>query len=92
MWLPTKLRSALESLETAQNLQAEVQGLREKIEALEALQLDREVQWTETKDQVLRHLKRVQAVRQHLEGDAPAEDPTRPSIAQVIAAKYKKGA
>lgn len=89
MWLPARLRNALESLETAQNLAAEVGELRGKIEALEALQLDREVQWTETKDQVLRHLKRVQAIRQHQEA---AEEPSsRPSQATVLAMKYGKG-
>lgn len=87
MWLPAKLRSALEALETAQNLAVDVGELRSKIEALEALQLEREVQWTETKDQVLRHLKRVQAIRQHQQD---AEEPAgRPSLAAVIAAKYR---
>lgn len=89
MWLPARLRNALESLEAAQKLSVDVAELRGKIEALEALQLEREVQWTETKDQVLRHLKRVQAVRQHLE--AKEADPTRPSQATVLAMKYRQG-
>jgi hypothetical protein len=88
MWLPARLRNVLESLEAAQSLQVEVHELRGKIEALEALQLEREVQWTETKDQVFRHMKRVQAIRQHADA---AEDPERPSLAAVIAAKYRKG-
>jgi hypothetical protein len=87
MWLPAKLRSALESLETAQNLSVDVGELRGKIEALEAVQLERELQWTETKDQVLRHLKRVQAIRQHqLEPDLGAE-----LRKQLIARKFPRG-
>lgn len=65
MWLLTRLRNALESAEAARSLQAEVKELTGKIEALEALQTDREVQWTEAKDQIFRHMKRVQAIRQH---------------------------
>lgn len=88
MWLPARLRGLLESLESAQKLSVDVGELREKIEALEALQLEREIQWTETKDQVLRHLKRVQAIRQHQEAN---EEPGRPSQATVLAMKYGKG-
>lgn len=87
VWLPARLRSVLESLETAQNLQGEVQALQGKIEALEALQLDREVQWTEAKDQIFRHMKRVQAIRQHAsEPDTGAELRN-----QLIARKFPKG-
>jgi len=73
MWLLTRLKNALQAAEAAQTLQVEVRELAGKIEALEAVQLAREVQWTETKDQVLRHLKRVQAVRQHQDADPAAE-------------------
>lgn len=87
MWLLTRLKNALESAEAAQNLQGEVQELHAKVVALEAAQLDREVQWTETKDQVLRHLKRVQAIRQHSqEPDTGAELRN-----QLIARKFPKG-
>lgn len=89
MWLPARLRNVLESLEAAQSLLGEVGELRTKIEALEALQLEREVQWTETKDQVFRHMKRVQAIRQHQEA---AEPEGRPTLAAVIAAKYSRKA
>lgn len=89
MWLPARLRGLLESLQSAQKLSVDVGELREKIEALEALQLEREIQWTETKDQVLRHLKRVQAIRQHQE--AAEAEPGRPSQATVLAMKYGKG-
>lgn len=88
MWLPARLKSFLESLEAAQNLRVEVTELRSEIEALQALQLEREIQWTETKDQVLRHLKRVQAIRQHQD---EREESGRPSQATVLAMKYKGG-
>jgi len=87
MWLPARLRNALESIETAQNLQVEVQELRAAVAALEAVQLDREVQWTETKDQVLRHLKRVQAIRQHQE---EADKPDNGLVARVLASKFPR--
>jgi len=87
MWLPKRLRDLLGSLEKAQNLSVDVGELRTKIEALEALQLDREVQWTETKDQVLRHLKRVQAIRQHQEAEEPAQSPV---VAQLLARKFPR--
>lgn len=87
MWLLTRLRNALESAEAAQSLQAEVRELTGKIEALEALQTDREVQWTEAKDQIFRHMKRVQAIRQHAsEPDHGAELRN-----QLIARKFPKG-
>ena len=87
MWLPARLRNALESLETAQNLRVEVQELRAAVAALEAVQLDREVQWTETKDQVLRHLKRVQAVRAHQDAK---DEPNGDLVARVLASKFPR--
>lgn len=89
MWLLTKLKTALQALETAQNLQGEVRELRQAVEALEGEQLRREMEWRETKDQVLRHLKRVQAIKQH--EDAAVEEPGRPSQATVLAMKYNRG-
>lgn len=87
MWLPRAFRNALESLQSAQLLAAEVTVLRQQVEALEATQLDREVQWTEAKDQIFRHMKRVQAIRQHAsEPDTGAELRN-----QLIARKFPKG-
>jgi hypothetical protein len=86
MWLPRVLRDALESLESAQNLAGEVQGLRDQVAALEALQLEREGQWTETKAQVFRHLKRIQATKGY---DLAQEENGRPSAATVLAMKYR---
>lgn len=89
MWLPARLRAVLGSLETAQKLVADVGELRASVEALEALQLAREGQWTEAKDQIYRHLKRIQAVKQYeLQDEEPA---TRPSAATVLGIKYGKG-
>jgi hypothetical protein len=86
MWLPRVLRNALESLERAEKLAGEVQGLREQIAALDALQLEREGQWTETKAQVFRHLKRIQATKGY---DLSQEETGRPSAATVLAMKYR---
>lgn len=86
MWLPARLRNVLGSLEKAQNLADEVQGLRAAVEALEAVQLEREVQWTETKDQLLRHLKRVQAIKQH---QSQADDRSD-LVAHVLARKFPR--
>jgi len=88
MWLPARLRSALQSLELAQNLQVEVQELRALVEGLEASQLARELEWRETKDQVMRHLKRVQAIKQHAEG-RDQDNPARPRLADVLALKFR---
>jgi hypothetical protein len=63
-----------------------VRELRAAVAALDAVQLDREVQWTETKDQVLRHLKRVQAIRQHQEEDKPDNG----LVARVLASKFPR--
>jgi hypothetical protein len=87
MWLPARLRTALESLENAQNLRGEVQELRATVEGLESLQLAREIEWRETKEQVFRHLKRAAAIRQHQEDPEPAS--SRPSAATVLAMKYR---
>jgi len=90
MWLPARLRGFLESLESHQKLVVDLGELREKIEALEALQLSREVQWSEARDQIYRHLKRANAIKQHQDKQDEAES-GRPSQATVLAMKYGKG-
>jgi len=83
------LRRLLGSLESAQKLVSDVGELRSAVEALEALQLEREGQWTEAKDQIYRHLKRMQAIKQY---ELKDEEPMgRPSAATVLGIKYGKG-
>ena len=88
MWLPARLRGLLGSLESAQKLSVDVRELRAQVEALEALQLTREVQWSEARDQIYRHLKRANAIKQHQDA---AEESGRPSQATVLAMKYRNG-
>ena len=58
----------------------EVRALRDALDALEGQQLAREIEWRETKDQVMRHLKRVQAV-EGARKDAP--DPTTQRLLEL---------
>lgn len=84
MWLPRLLRNALESLESAQKLSSDVDRLRAAVEALEAIQLQRDLQWTETKDQISRHLKRVAA----LKNAGSDKDDRADLVAAVLARKF----
>ena len=71
-----------------------VHELVKRIGALEEIQLRREIEWAETKDQVYRHLKRLNAVKQHLDERESSEDASgttndkRPAPSAVLAAKF----
>lgn len=73
--------------------------LRRRVEQLEQMQLRRELEWEETRDQVLRHLRRLNAVKQHLDERTEKEQQrqeddepngARPSPAAVLAAKFRR--
>lgn len=75
------------------SLVQEVFALKARVTELEEVQLRREVEWRETKDQVLRHLKRINAVKQHedaREAASQSGDHERPPVAAVLAAKYRR--
>lgn len=69
-------------------LVAEVFALRQRVEALEEQQLKREIEWRETKTQVLRHLQRVQAIEGARREKEPAEGENRPDVKHILAAKF----
>lgn len=58
--------------------QDSVQALTHRLEALESMQLQRDLQWHETRDQISRHLKRIAAIdqRRRMAGDDPDQDDT----------------
>jgi hypothetical protein len=73
----------------SRELVAEVFTLRQRVEALEEQQLKREIEWRETKTQVLRHLQRVQAIEgARREKEESAEGEHRPDVRHIIAAKF----
>lgn len=53
------------ALEASRNANLPTDGLLERLESLEARETAREIAFVEIKDQVYRHLKRVQALKQH---------------------------
>lgn len=66
----------------------EVRALREAVEALESEQLRRETEWREAKDQLYRHLKRVQSI----EAKAGARsDPLERARARALQLKLDAG-
>lgn len=64
MWLLRRLQNALRGLESAGALSAQVKELRERVEALDRLQVERELEWQEARDAIYRNLKRAQALKQ----------------------------
>lgn len=94
MRLKDRLRAFLhpvDHLPAPPTLEGRVEALEAKIAALEALQLDRELQWTETKDKLLRYLKRVQELdRRHGGAGNGSDDGHAAALAQVLALKYPK--
>lgn len=72
-------------------LVTELAELRSKVEQLEGLQLDRELQWTETKDKLLRYLKRVQELDRRA-GEEPGGNAARAAqLAKVLETKFPHG-
>lgn len=67
-----------------------LQALADRVERLEAMQLDRELQWTETKDKLLRYLKRVQELDRRAADPATADRANQ--LANVISAKFPRAA
>lgn len=74
-----------------QQLTQEIFRLNGRVTDLENVQLKRELEWSETKDQILRHLKRAGAIKQHID-ERTSEEPTatRPAPAVVLAAKFPR--
>jgi hypothetical protein len=72
----------------SRELVAEVFTLRQRVEALEEQQLKREIEWRETKTQVLRHLQRVQAIEGARREKEPVEGEHRPDVKSILAAKF----
>lgn len=66
------------------------QALAKRVEELERIQLDRELQWTETKDKLLRYLKRVQELDRRDQPQEPETPAGRPSLSSVISAKFPR--
>lgn len=72
--------------------QAEIRALRESVAALEDQQLARELEWRETKDQLYRHLKRVQALDQKAEARGGEPRSSREALRdKVLAIKLGGG-
>jgi hypothetical protein len=94
MRLKDRLRAFLhpvDHLPAPPTLVARLEALEAKLAALETLQLDRELQWTETKDKLLRYLKRVQELdRRHGSNSGGEGDAHASALAQVLALKYPK--
>lgn len=63
---------------------AEIRALRDALEGLEGQQLAREIEWRETKDQVMRHLKRVQAIK------GSAQSPQDATTQRLLALKFPR--
>lgn len=70
------LMGLFRALEASRNANPSSDGVLERLETLEARETAREIAFTEIKDQVYRHLKRVQALKQHA-GDAPTTESER---------------
>lgn len=69
-------------------LEGNLANLRGRLEELEAHQLAHDVAWTEAKDQISRHLKRVAAIEQRSGKATAADEVTR----RVLELKLGKGA
>lgn len=67
----------------------EVRALRELVESLEGEQLRRETEWRETKDQLYRHLKRVQSIEAKAGG--ARSDPMERARARALQLKLDAG-
>ena len=68
-------------------LVALVYELRQKVQELDEQQVRRELEWRETKTQVLRHLQRVQAI-EGARKERDGADDLRPDVRRILAAKF----
>jgi hypothetical protein len=85
-----KIESVADGLSSLQSavatLATEVADLRTKVDGLDALQVDREIAWKETRDKLLRYLKRVQELdRRENGGDDESRESANPRTAQIAA-------
>jgi predicted nucleic acid-binding Zn-ribbon protein len=80
---------------TPAEIVALVAALREKVEALEDRQVEREATFTELRDAVLRHFKRIQELERRKRGadeENTAKPPgSRAALGMLMAAKFPTG-
>lgn len=70
-------------------LAPDLRALEERVEALEALQLKREVAWAEARDAIYRHVQRAEAIEQRrAQREGGSQDAARTPLSTVLAAKF----
>lgn len=65
-----------------------LQAVADRVDALERTQLGHELEWRETRDKLLRYLKRVQEIERR---ETPATNGPRGASRALLAAKFGRG-